>query len=158
MYLYFNEFMWISVKLYESIWIKTNYLNIKELTSMYTGFSSFLFQIIWFFPNLYKFIQIYFEFIWKYAHSQTAALCRIPGQPYTAAHTTAHCRTQPRALPYTATLPHTACIKMSHTAHRTVAHRTHLHTPQLIWIQIIFYEYIFIYMILCEFLWIYMHA
>jgi hypothetical protein len=121
--------MWIYMNLYES-----KHLNTHELTCLLTWFYLILCQIVWFIPNLYEFIQLCFEFIWKYAHCQTATHCRTAGQPHTAAHTAAHCHTAACSRALCRKLPHTARIRMPHTAH-SILHTAHSCTSQLTWIQ-----------------------
>jgi hypothetical protein len=81
-----------------------------------------------------KFVRIYCESIWKYAHRRTAAHRCTARQPHTAAlpHTAAHCRTLPHTAAHCRTLPgsRTLLQALPHTTSRTAAHgqvhcRTH---------------------------------
>jgi hypothetical protein len=85
------------------------YLNVHEL---HVNIHRALFQILWFIPNLYKFIQICFEFIWKYAHCRTTAHYRTTRQPHTATRTTGN----PHPAAYIAALLDTAVRSAAHTA------------------------------------------
>jgi hypothetical protein len=136
-----------------------------------------LFQIIWFIPNLYEFIQICFEFIWKYAHCRTAGLPDYRTLPHhwTAPHcrehsrTAAHCRTLPRTLPHCRTqpcaLPQTAAHCMNLNAAHRILRTAHSRTPQLTWIEIIICEnnwhecnaFTWMYVNLCESIRIHMN-
>jgi hypothetical protein len=141
--------MCIYVYLYES---KQFHFNVYELTQILIWFYSIIFQIIWFIPNLCKFIRISFEFIWKYVLLHTAARCRT--LPYAAAH----CRT----LPHTSALSCSAWIKMPHIAHCT------LHTAQshiainmnsnnamwCLWCIMFMKIFMWIYVHSCEFIYI----
>jgi hypothetical protein len=112
------------------------------------------------------FTRVCFEFVWKYAHCRTVTHCCTTGQPHTTTHTLpdrtlprAHCRTARHSHALCRTMPHTAWIRMLHTAHRTphAAHRIQSHTGVNMNYNIVI-ECICIYMDLLEFMWIYMNS
>jgi hypothetical protein len=142
MCIHLHEFMWIYTNLYQLIWNETIYLDVCEFTIILTRFYLISFQIIWFIPNLCKFMRICFEFVLENMHTaalpHTAALLdslTLPqALPHTTVRTAAHgqvdCRTHPRTaahirahcstLPYCHTLPHTATLPDSCTLSRAL--------------------------------------
>ena len=120
------------MNLFEFVWIKTTLVECNKWNKMnlHAYINMILFKIMWFIPNLYEFIRICFEFIYKYARCQTAAHCRTAGQPHTAARTAGQPHTAAHTAAHTATLPDIAVRSAAHcsTLHefecRTAAQRT----------------------------------
>jgi hypothetical protein len=139
--MHLSEFIWIRGNPTNFIWM---FMNLHEYQH------DFCFQIIWFVPNLYEFIQICFELIWKYAHCRTAAHFRTAEQQHTAEHGRALCRT----------LPHNAWIQMPrscalHTAHlKSQSHTTiNMNQNNVVWMCMHLHEFTWISVNLSEFRW-----